>query len=67
MTIRDLLGVSPSLRAMPEKKRTARKVVSDLGTEGWAMNRAGQLNGRGVAARIQRRRGETLCIVYKLA
>ena len=67
MTIRDLLGVSPSLRAMPEKKRMARKVVSDIDTEHWAMNRASQLNGRGVAARVQRRRGEAPCVVYKLA
>lgn len=67
MTIRDLLGVSPSLRAMPEKKRTARNAVSDTGAEAWAMNRASQLNGRGVEARVQMRRGEAPCVVYKLA
>lgn len=67
MTIRDLLGVSPSLRAMPEKKGTARKAVSNTGAEAWAANRAGELNGRGVAARVQRRRGESPCVVYKLA
>lgn len=67
MTIRDLLGISAELRAMPEKKRTARKDVPDVRAEDWAMNRAGQLNGRGVAVRVQSRRGESPCIVYKLA
>lgn len=66
MTIRDLLGISPSLRAMPEKKRTARKDVPDVRAEAWALNRAQELNARGVSARVETRRREAPCVVYRL-
>lgn len=64
MQIRQMLSVSPALRAA--QKNTARKVQADTATgDAWALARVQELQKQGLSVQVRRyRAGEPLCVVY---
>jgi hypothetical protein len=64
--IRQMLSVSPTLRACVSKEKKAPRKPSFPESDAWALRRVQELQEQGVCALLRRyRRSEPLCVVYR--
>ncbi|ACX51838.1 hypothetical protein Adeg_0691 [Ammonifex degensii KC4] len=68
LTIRDILGVPAELRCYHRKPGRApgKRENPWEWEDAWARKRAEELRARGIDARLVRRKGEPLCVVYRV-
>lgn len=69
--LRELLGVPEEIRAYPVRNRHRERMArlkNRVHADGWAKERAAELAAQGIPANVRRlRRGEPLCVCYKLS